>query len=217
MKKAIIFDLDGTLINSLPDISAAMNRSLEKAGLPAHPEERYKYMVGDGVINLTRRAVGSAQEMTEAMLSTYKADYAAHCHVNTHVYRGIRDALTVLHEAGIKLCVFSNKDQPDTESVIRYYLPDIHFSVLWGRKEGFPIKPDPAGALETVKLLNLSPDDFWYIGDTATDMKCAAAAGMESIGVLWGFRTETELRENGARHIAGTPEEMVDMILHGKL
>ena len=213
MKKAIIFDLDGTLINSLPDISASMNRCLKNAGLPGYPEENYKYMVGDGVINLTRRAVGNAAHLIETVCEAYKADYAANCHINTHVYVGIAEALEQLQRAGLMLCVFSNKDQADTESVIRYYLPQIPFSCLWGRKEGIPIKPDPTGALETAKQSGLSPEDFWYIGDTATDMKCANAAGMESIGVLWGFRTEAELLENGAKHIAKTPADMVKIIL----
>lgn len=190
MKKAAIFDLDGTLVYSLPDIADAMNRSLEKAGLPTHPLERYNYMVGDGVINLARRAVGNRQDQLEYVLSCYRADYKLHCHEKTCLYNGVPEMLTRLNSAGLQLCIFSNKDQGDVESVVSCYMPDIPFACVLGRSDVRPVKPDPAGALYIVEKLGIAPAECWYIGDTDTDMFCGKRAGMDTVGAVWGFRGE---------------------------
>ena len=211
MKKAVIFDLDGTLINSLPDISAAMNRSLAKAGLPGHPEDAYKYKVGNGVINLAQRSVGEHTECLDQVLQAYMADYGQNCRVNTYVYRGVSEMLKTLIQKGFRVCVLTNKDQADAESVLSYYFPGIVFSAIQGRVPDLPLKPAPDGALHIAKMLQLTSDDIWYVGDTSMDMNCGNAAGMETVGVLWGFRPRKELEASGARHIIAAPEELLHL------
>lgn len=205
MKKGVIFDLDGTLINSLPDIAAAMNRALEKSGLPGYAEEAYKYKVGNGVLRLAQRAVGEHTECYQAVLDAYRADYALHCRVASQPYKGVPEMLEGLIRRGLKVCVLSNKDQADVESVVSYYFPTINFSAVLGRAEGTPLKPAPDGALRIARELGLAPQDFWYVGDTGTDMRCGNAAGMATVGVLWGFRTREELAANGAGQLIDDP------------
>lgn len=209
MKKAVIFDLDGTLVNSLPDISAAMNRALEQAGLPIFEEDAYKYKVGNGVFKLAERAVGERKDCLQAVLEAYMADYAENCRINSHVYRGIGEMLQGLKEIGLKLCVLSNKDQADTESVIAHYFPDFSFDVIRGRVDGVALKPAPDGALIVADQLGIDPKECWYVGDTSMDMNCGNSAGMETVGVLWGFRPREELAASGAQHIIAEPKELL--------
>lgn len=211
MKKAVIFDLDGTLINSLPDISAAMNRSLQRFGLPTHAESAYKFKVGNGVFRLTERAVGERSDLTDAVLRAYMADYAQHSRVNSYPYPGIPETLEELLRAGIRVCVLSNKDQGDVENVMAHYFPSIRFSALRGRVDGVPLKPDPLGALLIAEQLSLAPADFLYVGDTGTDMNCGAAAGMDTVGVLWGFRPREELTAAGAKYLIAEPKELLPL------
>ena len=211
MKKAVIFDLDGTLINSLPDISAAMNRSLEKFGLPGFDEEVYKYKVGNGVIKIAERCVGEHTELMQDVLSAYMADYARNSRVNSHAYKGVPEMLEGLIQRGLKVCVLSNKDQSDTENVLAYYFPGIAFAAVRGRVEGVPLKPDPAGALLIARELGIKCGECWYVGDTSMDMNCGNAAGMETVGVLWGFRPREELVASGAKHLIADPLEMLGL------
>ena len=214
MKKAVIFDLDGTLINSLPDISAAMNRSLEKFGLPTFDEDAYKYKVGNGVFKLAERAVGEHSECLQGVLEAYQADYAQNCRVDSYPYKGIKEMLLGLLEKGLKICVLTNKDQQDAESVMAHYFPDISFSIIRGRMDGIPLKPDPAGALLIADQLGVSPADCLYVGDTSMDMLCGNDAGMETVGVLWGFRPREELSASGARDLIVEPKELL-MLVNG--
>ena len=215
MKKGVIFDLDGTLINSLPDISAAMNRALAKNGLPTYPEESYKYKVGDGVMTLAKRAVGAHAECYQAVLSAYMEDYAQNCRVHTRPYDGVHEMLRSLSSLGLKVFVLTNKDQADAEHVLAHYFPAFPFSAVRGRQAGFPLKPDPSGALLIAQTFSLSSDNFWYVGDTGTDMQCGNAAGMETVGVLWGFRPREELADNNARHIIAAPDELLRLVENG--
>lgn len=209
MKQGVIFDLDGTLVNSLPDIAAAMNRALAKHGLPTHEEERYKYMVGNGVLNLARRAVGDCQESYQAVLDTYREDYARNCRVVSCPYEGISQLLDGLVKKGMKVCVFSNKDHQDVLSVVKHYFPAVPFAAIRGRMENVPIKPAPDGALLIARELGVAPQDFWYVGDTNTDMACGNAAGMATVGVLWGFRKRDELEAAQAKRIIAHPLELL--------
>ena len=214
MKKAVIFDLDGTLIHSLPDIAAAMNRSLSLFGLPTYPENDYKYKVGNGVLKLTERAVGQHKEFYDQVLEAYKKDYAAHNQVETRPFKGIGEMLEKLRELGLSLCVLTNKDQGDAENILGHFFPDIVFSGVLGRQEGLRLKPDPEGALRLAALCGASPEECWYVGDTATDMNCGNAAGMETVGVLWGYRPREELVSSGARHLIAEPGELIDLAMN---
>lgn len=211
MKKGVIFDLDGTLINSLPDISAAMNRALAKCGLPGYTEEAYKFKVGNGVLKLAERAVGNHMECYQAVLDAYRADYAVNCRVASRPYQGITEMLEGLIKRGLKVCVLSNKDQADVESVVSYYFPGIAFSAVQGRVEDIPLKPAPDGALRIAQDLELAPQDFWYVGDTSTDMCCGNSAGMATVGVLWGFRPREELAASGAGQLIADPLELLTL------
>ncbi len=213
-KKAVLFDLDGTLINSLPDISACMNEALKMHGLPVHPIGAYCYFTGDGASNLTHRAIGPEhQDLFDAVYADYRALYAVHCNDTSYVYDGIPELLDALHRAGMRLVVLSNKDDSDVASVIAHYLPGAPFELLRGRLPGIPIKPDPAAALSIAKEMGLTPEDFWYLGDTPTDCKTCQNAGMHLIAAGWGFRPEKELREAGAERVALSPLDALHMMM----
>ena len=211
MKKGVLFDLDGTLLNSLPDIANAMNRALARFGLPVFEENAYKYKVGNGVLKLAERSVGDHTEYYDRVLAAYMEDYAQHNRVDTRPFRGVPEMLEKLAGLGIRICVLTNKDQADAENVLAYYFPSVSFSAIRGRREGVPLKPDPAGALLIAQQLNLAPGDCLYVGDTSTDMKCGNAAGMETVGVLWGYRPREELVANGARHLISEPQELLTL------
>ncbi len=205
MFKAVIFDLDGTLTNTLQDIANAMNRALRLVGLPEYPTDAYRYMVGNGAKKLAERAVGTHQELAAEALSLYQSYYEKHTHDITRPYDGIPELLKALEERGLKLCVLSNKPHADTQGVIRYFFPDVQWAVVRGQMEGVPVKPDPAGALAIAQELNVQPDECLYLGDTSVDMLTATRADMWAVGVLWGFRDEKELLENGAKLILSEP------------
>jgi len=212
MKKAVIFDLDGTLVQSLPDISASMNRVLERFGLEPHPLEAYNYMVGNGARRLTGRAIRDRQDLLEPVYQAYVREYAAHSRENTHVYEGIPELLDRLRALRVPACVFSNKDDGDVANVVRYYFPQYPFAAVRGRREGVPLKPAPDGALLCAEQLGLAPGEFLYVGDTGTDMDCGSAAGMTTVGVTWGFRTAQELRDHGACRVIDRPAELIDCL-----
>ena len=209
--KAVLFDLDGTLTNTLEDIAAAMNRALRMHGLPEWPTDEYRYLVGNGVKILARRAVRENQERAEAVAADYQAYYEKHNMVKTGPYPEIPELLRELNRRNIPVCVLSNKPDADTKHVIAHYFPDIAFARVRGQTE-LPIKPDPAGALQIARELGISPECFLYLGDTGVDMQCAVNAGMHPIGVLWGFRTAEELTANGAETLLSGPMALMELL-----
>lgn len=213
MKKAVIFDLDGTLLYTLPDISRAMNKALSAHGLPTHEERAYRLFTGDGAVNLTLRAVGERKDLAPQVLKTYAAEYAKNSRVYSAPYPGIAKMLKDLYQAGMQLCVLSNKDDPDAQDVIRYYFPDQAFALVRGRLPDVPIKPDPTSALSIVSHLGLTPRDFWYVGDTQTDMRCAKNAGIDSIAVTWGFQTKEEIAPGEPGEYVDSAEELTKRLL----
>lgn len=210
--KAVVFDLDGTLTNTLEDIAFAMNRSLRLHGLPEFPTEAYKYLVGDGAATLARRACREQTELAPSVLREYQAYYKDHTTDRTAPYPGVQDMLQALTARGLRLAVFSNKPHADVQTVVRHYFPGVPFEVVRGQIEGVPVKPDPAGALAVADEMGLAPADFLYLGDTGTDMHCAVNAGMHPVGVLWGFREEKELRESGAKAVIAEPMELMELL-----
>lgn len=210
--KAALFDLDGTLTNTLNDIANAMNRSLRLHGLQEFSVNDYRYLVGDGIRKLAERACRGQTELEDSVREEYQAYYREHAQEQTTPYDGVNDMLTALRQQGIRLAVLSNKPHADTCAVVARYFPEIGFEAVRGQIEGTPVKPDPAGALAIAEEMGMKPDEFIYLGDTATDMQCAVNAGMRPIGVLWGFRTAEELLESGAQALIEHPSQLMGQL-----
>ena len=210
--KAAIFDLDGTLTNTLNDIATAMNRSLRLHGLTEFQVDEYRYLVGDGAKVLACRAVRDRQDLAESVRREYQAYYQDHTLDTTQPYPGIPELLKALTERGIQVCVLSNKPHADTCGVVRHFFPEIPFAQIRGQVEGVPVKPDPTGALLIARALSLPPDAFVYLGDTNVDMRTARNAGMHPVGVTWGFRPAEELTQAGAEHLIGNPLELLRFV-----
>lgn len=208
MIRAVLFDLDGTLTNTLQDIGDAMNRALRLHDLPEWPLDAYRYLVGDGAKKLAQRAVRDRQELALSVQKEYQAYYEKHTLVATRPYDGVPEMLKALQERQIKLAVFSNKPDADTKNVVAHFFPEINWASVRGQVEGVPVKPDPMGALLTAQAMGVQPAEVLYLGDTSTDMCCAVNAGMIPVGVLWGFREESELRQNGAVHLLSRPKDI---------
>ena len=209
--QAILFDLDGTLIDSLADLSNACNRILAARGYPTHDQDAYRYFIGDGVKNLLLRALppqARIEPIVTECTEAYKAEYAQAWDVHTHAYPGIAELLATASAAGMRLAVLSNKPDTFTHQCVEKFLAGHHFDLVLGASVRFPHKPDPAAALHIAAEMNLRPDQFLYLGDTATDMQTAVAAGMYPLGALWGFRTADELRAAGAKALLNAPGDM---------
>ena len=210
MYKLVIFDLDGTLVNSLEDLGNACNDALQKFGYPVHPMESFRYFVGDGVPMLIHRALPES-ERTEENVSRVKAVfdeiYGKNYNVCTRPYEGIPELLVKLKEKGILIAVASNKPDNFTQTIVSGMFGEF-FSYVSGKKDGFEKKPSPQIALHIMEKLGVSPEETLFAGDSAVDMQTALNAGCDSIGCLWGFRTLKELEDNGAKYIAKTPEDI---------
>lgn len=213
MSKAILFDLDGTLVNSIYDIAAAMNYALESLGQPTFATERYYKMVGNGMKNLCRRALAeNRQALLEELLQRYNARYLAHCCDLTQVYDGVPALLRELKARGYKLALITNKPADQAKNVMETLLPGAPLDVIWGQQPPFAVKPDPAVYFHVCELLGVEPKDTLYCGDSDVDIQFAHNAGAKGLGCLWGFRDEAELKAAGADLLAETPEEILNLI-----
>ena len=213
--KAVIFDLDGTLLDTIEDLGDSTNSMLKKHGYPVHDLKAYKYFVGNGMRNLVLRALPEDKRdniSVDQGLIEMQSEYAKRWADKTRPYPGIPALLDALTEKGVKLAVLSNKLDRFSNDIVKKLLPDWSFYPVYGEREGVPIKPDPAGALEIARILGISPEEFLYLGDTGIDMKTAVSAGMCAIGVLWGFRTAEELVKNGANMLIADPLEVLKML-----
>jgi len=213
--KAIVFDLDGTLLDTLNELGIITNIVLEKNGFPTHSLDAYRYLVGEGAENLITRALGDEgtnKETVRRCLSEFLAIYRETCGERSKLYHGIPQLLDDLVRLGLKLAVLSNKPHDLTLKNIGLFLPHVPFDLVLGQRDGVPKKPDPHGALEIAGHMGIKPEHFLYIGDTSIDMRTAVAAGMNPVGVLWGFRGEKELRSSGAKHIIGNPGEILGLL-----
>jgi len=217
----VLFDLDGTLLDTLEDIGRSANEVLEGLKLPGHPMDAYRRFIGDGVANLFRRAIveGSARDGDEIdpgliarCVEGFRESYGRGWNVATRPYPGIPELLDVLSARTLGLAVLSNKPDAFTRQCVDAYLARWPFSVVFGEREGVPRKPDPAGALEVADRLGVPPEAVLYVGDSSVDMETACRAGMLPVGVAWGFRSPEELRAHGALHIIETPLELLGLL-----
>ena len=213
MYRCVIFDLDGTLLDTLEDLANAGNYALEQLGFRTHEIEKYKYFVGNGIPKLIQRILpaGSDSELRDKAHRLFSEYYSAHSTDKTKPYDGICNLLSVLKADGIKTGVATNKDHDFSVKLINTFFGDT-IRIVCGRKDGTPKKPDPFSVNHIMKQLEADKSGTLYVGDSNVDMETARNAGLDSCGVLWGFRTETELRESGAHHIVKTPEELYRII-----
>ena len=213
--QAVIFDLDGTLLDTLEDIGDAANRVLSARGFPVHPIDAYRFFVGNGVAVLITRALPEDQrdaETVRSCLEAYRADYGRHWNVKTRLYDGVSAMLDALTTRDLKLAILSNKPHEFSQECVREFLSTWSFDVVFGQRDGVPLKPDPTGALAIAHTLGIPSAAFLYLGDTAVDIKTAIAAGMTPVGVLWGFRSMEELRESGATILIEQPLEILGLL-----
>ena len=213
MKKTVIFDLDGTLLDSIEDIASSMNKVLESLQLPTHKIEDYKHFVGGGVDILVENALSNqSKEIKDEVIKRFKIEYDGKLHSKTLPYDGIYELLDELKKLDINLAVLSNKPHEFTVSYVNYFFKNYNFKEIHGQKKDVPKKPDPKAALDIVKCLDSSCENTYFIGDTKIDMQTAKSANMTAIGVLWGFRDEKELRDFGADFIVSNPLEILKIL-----
>lgn len=213
--RAIIFDLDGTLLDTLEDLATAGNQVLAAMGQPEHPVASYRYFVGDGLQTLMTRILPEALQTPTGLktaMALFEEIYAETWHQRSVPYPGIVDLLDQLTAAGWPMSILSNKPHDFTLICVQRLLPDWFFEPLLGQRPGVPKKPDPAAALEIAAHLNYEPTDILYVGDTSVDMQTASAAGMDAVGVLWGFRTKEELQTAGARYLISQPGQLLPLL-----
>ena len=189
--KVVLFDLDGTLLDTLEDLAAAVDYALSLHGFSLNTLDEYRLMVGHGVRNLVAQALPEDRRedtLVDTCLAEFKAYYTAHIDVHTHPYPGMQELLRMLHGRGVKLAVASNKFQSGTEYLIRRFFGDVPFVAVLGNREGFPFKPDPEIVGEVLRRAGACPADAVLVGDSATDMKTAANGGIPAVAVTWGYR-----------------------------
>ncbi len=212
--RAALFDLDGTLVDSLHDMGVAMNHALAHHGLPVHPLSDYRFFVGEGTRVLVRKAVPADQQaMHEEVLALYRVRYEECMLDTTRPFPGIPELLTRLAGEGMRMAVLSNKPDAATRRLVEHLLPGVPFRAVYGERVGVPRKPDPTAALGLARELGVEPGECAFIGDTAIDMGTAGAAGMYGVGVTWGFRDEEELVSHGAKVLARTTDELLHALL----
>jgi len=211
---AVIFDLDGTLLDTLDDLADSMNAPLVGEGYAPHPRNAYRHFVGDGMEALARRALGVGEGhdgLVQHCMAAMEAEYALRWNRRTRPYPGVQEMLDGLERKGVAKAVFSNKPEPFVRLAVSHLLGAWMFDSVRGARPHFPRKPDPRGALEIAREWELPPARILYLGDTNTDIATARAAGMCAVGAAWGFRGAAELFQAGADHVIARP---VDLLTH---
>ena len=213
MKKLVIFDLDGTLLNTIADLALSTNYALNKVGFPTHEVEAYNFMVGNGINKLFERALPEGEKTEENVLRIRKEFipyYDRHNADASRPYPGIPELLSALQSKGIQIAVASNKYQTATQKLIAHYFPEIHFTAVLGQREGINVKPDPTIVFDILKLADVAKEEVLYVGDSGVDMQTAANAGVTACGVTWGFRPRTELEPFQPTYIVDTADEILE-------
>ena len=221
MKKLILFDLDGTLLDTLEDLAEAVNHALSLRGLPLHTTDKYRGMVGHGIRNLVQQALpsNSDEALVDSALADFRAYYQAHIDVHTRPYPGIPELLTALHERGVRLAVASNKFQEGTEYLIQRFFPDIPFVAILGNRPGWPLKPSPEIVSEVLNRAEVAPEDALLVGDSPTDLRTAFNGGIEALAATWGYRSAEELEPvlralfpDSARLVGSVPALRIELL-----
>ena len=216
MYKTVVFDLDGTLLNTIDDLADAGNRVCAARGWPQHTVEEYKYFVGNGIPKLVERFSPPEARTPDQLadtLAAFQADYGAHLRDKTAPYPGMPALLARLKAAGVQLAVFSNKADPLARQVVADYFDAALFDAVRGALPGVPTKPAPQGTLALMQAIGADPAATLYVGDSNVDVDTAHNAGLPCCGVLWGFRTRQELTDAGAEHLAANAEELWNVIV----
>lgn len=215
MIKLVIFDLDGTLLETVGDLGASCNAVLRRHGLPEHDYASYRRFVGNGVRKLCERALPESLR-TDARIDAFRdefvAYYTAHIDCHSYAYEGIMDLLAQLTARGVKVAVVSNKFQQGTELLVERFFPDIPFVAVLGNRAGVPLKPDPTADREVLAKAGVEAREALHVGDSGTDIAAACAAGIGAVGVSWGFRSRAELLEAGADIVIDRAEELLSWV-----
>ena len=211
-KRLIIFDLDGTLLDTIGDIAEAVNQALEKCGFPTHPKEAYRFMVGSGIMALFERALPPDRRTESNILHIrehFLPHYEAHNADLTAPYEGVVTLLETLHQRGVKLAVASNKYHQATQQLVAHYFPTIPFCAVLGHRDGAAVKPSPEIVQEIMEVAEVNnSQEVLYVGDSDVDMLTANNAGVEVIGVSWGFRPKEELAAHNPKAIIDFPADL---------
>lgn len=211
MKRLVIFDLDGTLLNTIADLAAATNYALTQFGYPTHPTDAYRFFVGNGINKLFERALPEQERTPENVLrirSEFVPYYNIHNADLSRPYPGIEALLNLLQQHHLQLAVASNKYQEATAKLIGQYFPAIHFTAVFGQRDNVPTKPDPQVVNEIIQMAGVSKDEVVYIGDSGVDMQTGLNAGVTTIGACWGFRPKSELQAFHPDLLAEKPEDI---------
>ncbi len=213
--RAVVFDLDGTLADTLADIGGAMNRTLAKHGYPTHTLDAYRDFIGEGVRTLAVRALPAGARHDagiDQLVVEYRAEYQAHMLDETQIYEGVPELLDALTARKIMLAVLSNKSDAATRPLVEQLFARWKFAAIAGERQGIPRKPDPTSALEIARMCGLPPGACAFVGDTRIDMATARAAGMRAVGVTWGFRDRAELEGAGADRVIDHPNQLIPLL-----
>lgn len=211
MKKLVIFDLDGTLLNTIADLAAATNYALTQFGYPTHPTDAYRFFVGNGINKLFERALPEQERTLENVIrirSKFVPYYNIHNADLSRPYPGIEELLNLLQQHHLQLAVASNKYQEATAKLIGQYFPAIHFTAVFGQRDNVPTKPNPQVVNEIIQMAGVSKEEVVYIGDSGVDMQTGCNAGVTTIGACWGFRPKSELEEFHPDLLAEKPEDI---------
>ena len=213
--KGIIFDLDGTLLDTLVDLAHSVNLALERCGFDGHEIDAYRYFIGDGFTQLIKRALPTdscTDKNIRRCTEAFKSEYHRNWKTETKPYTGIPEMLDSLVKYGLKLGVLSNKEDSFAKKCVQVLLPRWQFEAVFGQCDHIPRKPDPAGALAIARIFDCAPSKILYVGDSSVDMKTGNAAGMFTVGVSWGFRPAAELVENGCQALIDNPMDLLELI-----